>query len=103
MRLAEGLVRRGFHELAQNELNAWLAKNPAGETAARARLLLLECQRVKGEDAAALAEIEQFAKNWPTHPRLPTVQLVRGELLARQGDLAGAIAALTPSTASFTA
>ncbi|MFA4943666.1 MAG: tetratricopeptide repeat protein [Lentisphaeria bacterium] len=96
LRLAEGLLARGFHDLARKELAAVLERRPPPETAARARLLLIECLRAEGKASEVLAEIERFRQEWPGHPRSGAVELVRGEQLLALGREAEAGRVLAP-------
>ncbi len=87
LRLAEGLVARGFHELAAQELEKQLAGTLPDDQAARAILLLIECRRALGQKEPALALMERFRTRWPDHPRTAALELVRGDFLIQDGKL----------------
>ena len=55
LRLAEGLTRRGMHEQASAEYEAFLKEAPAGDAADDARFALAACYERLGRDAEARA------------------------------------------------
>ena len=55
LRLAEGLARRGMHEQASAEYEAFLKETPAGDAADDARFALAACYERLGRDAEARA------------------------------------------------
>ncbi len=82
--LAEGLMQRGFFDLAEIELNAWLETYPRHGLAPRARLQLATTLQKQQKDEEALNLIRQALAELTEHPLIPRMQILAGDLLIRQ-------------------
>jgi len=90
LRLADGLLSRGFHDLAGQEYQRFLDAYPGHALAPQAMLGLAESRRSEGKTAAALELLDTFRHRWPNHEKAAAAALLKGEVLLDQGQTAEA-------------
>lgn len=90
LRFANGLLTRGFHDMAETEFRGFLRAFPDHQEAPTAMFGLIQCSRAQGNMDAAVKQIREFRKRWPKHDLVPKLHLWEGETLIRQEKLAQA-------------
>ncbi|MFW5802642.1 MAG: tetratricopeptide repeat protein [Verrucomicrobiota bacterium] len=90
LRFANGLLARGFHDMAKAEFRAFLRAFPKHSEAPAAMFGIIQCCRAQEDMDATVSRIREFRKRWPDHELVPKLHLWEGETLIRQGNLAQA-------------
>lgn len=87
LRFANGLLTRGFHDMAEAEFRGFLRAFPNHSEAPAAMFGIIQCYRAQENMEAAVRQIREFRKRWPDHDLVPKLHLWEGETLIRQGNL----------------
>lgn len=89
---AQGLKQAKIYDYAEKAFRDFLERHPRHELAAKASANVIDCQRLRRDDAGMLKSIEEFRQRWPKHANVDVFTFWEGEALLRQGNHAGAAA-----------
>ena len=84
-RFGQGLLNRGYFDLAEQALQKFLDAYPDHELAPQARFHLIDCYRRQSKRGAAYSAMNQFYAKWKDHDLAPRLMLWQGELLSEEG------------------
>lgn len=91
---AQGLLSRGFYDVAQPELERFRAMYPDHELARDCDLMLIDCYKGQKEDAKTLEAIAAFRGKWGTDAVTPQLRYIEGQVNWRLKNYDDAMSAL---------
>ncbi len=87
LRFAQGLLERGFYEMAEEEFRRFMDHYEGKKQAPSAQFGLIRALYEQEANAECMSAINRFQKRWPSHDLAPKLSLWKGELLLKMGKL----------------